>query len=85
MPDSVTSSLVATAVKADTAHKVTQVGASGAVIFGLALNEWGVIVGIVVAIGGLGIQWYYKRKEYRLKELYYEKHGVRDATDGEPS
>jgi hypothetical protein len=76
--------MISAAVRGDVSHKFAQVGAAGSVIFGLSLNEWGVVIGILVAVGGLGMQWYYRRKEYKLKALYYEKHGIKDATEDEP-
>lgn len=38
---------------------VTYLGSGGAVVAGLTLTEWGVIVGILTAIVGLGLQWYF--------------------------
>lgn len=78
-------SIIATAMKGDAAHRLAQVGATGAVVFGLTLNELGVIVGIVVAVLGFMVQVFYRRKEFRLKELYYAKHGVEDKHDEEPA
>jgi NADH:ubiquinone oxidoreductase subunit 5 (subunit L)/multisubunit Na+/H+ antiporter MnhA subunit len=78
-------SIVSAAVKGDVAHKVAQVGAGGALVFGLTLNEFGVVVGIVVGVLGFLVQVYYRHKEFRLKALYYAKHGVEDKHDEEPS
>ena len=41
-------------------------GATGSIICGLALNEIGVIVGIIIAIFGFFVNWYYKHKSYLL-------------------
>lgn len=72
-----TAEMISAAVRGDVAHKFAQVGAAGSFVFGLTLNEIGVLIGIVVGVGGLIMQWYYRRKEYRLKELYYAKHGIK--------
>lgn len=81
---STTAAIVSAAIKGDVAHKVGQTGSIGALAFGLTLNDIGVIVGIVGAVLGFGMQLYFKRKEFRLKQMYYAKHGVKDATEGEP-
>lgn len=36
-----------------------------AVICGLTLNDWGMLVGILVGLATFGINWYYKAKEAR--------------------
>jgi len=41
-------------------------GATGSIICGIALNEIGVIIGIIVAVFGFFINWYYKHKSYML-------------------
>ncbi|HGJ5874386.1 MULTISPECIES: phage holin family protein [Arsenophonus] len=35
------------------------------------LEQWVAIVGIVCTIGTFLVNWYYKRKEYKLKEYHY--------------
>ena len=59
--------------KEDFADKAAQAGnaiqysgATGSIIAGMALSEIGVIVGIVVAVFGFFINWYYKHKSYML-------------------
>lgn len=47
------------AVGAKVAAGVTYAGSGGAVLAGLTLTEWGVIVGIITAIVGLAMQWYF--------------------------
>jgi len=42
-------------------------GAGGTVISGMALSEIGVIVGIVIAIFGFIVNWYYKHLSYKLQ------------------
>jgi MFS superfamily sulfate permease-like transporter len=52
----------------DIATKVQYTGAGGAAFFGLTLNEVGVLVGIVIAILGFLVNWYYKHKSFLLRE-----------------
>jgi len=59
--------------KEDFADKAAQAGnaiqysgATGSIIAGLALSEIGVIIGMVIAICGFFINWYYKHKSYML-------------------
>ena len=73
--------IVDAAIKSTIAHKTTQGGAVTLVICGLTVSEWGVITGIILGILGYATQLYYKRREMRLKELYYAKHGVQDTHD----
>lgn len=49
--------------------------ASGsAVLFGgLTVNEWVAIVGGVCAIATFVVNWYYKRKHYKLAESQFRK------------
>lgn len=34
----------------------------------MSLNEWALLIGIVCTIGTFGVNWYYKRKEFQLRE-----------------
>lgn len=34
----------------------------------LSLNEWALVIGIACTVGTFGVNWYYKRKEYQLRE-----------------
>jgi len=59
--------------KEDFADKAAQAGnaiqysgATGSIIAGLALSEIGVIIGMVIAVCGFFINWYYKHKSYML-------------------
>lgn len=46
-------------------------GGGSALVFGLSANELAAYGGLLVAIIGLGIQWYYKRKaDKRDAELH---------------
>lgn len=53
---------------ASTASKVS-LGASATAVGGWFLsNEFAVLAGLVIGVIGLGVQWYYRHKEYRLRE-----------------
>jgi len=59
--------------KEDFADKAAQAGnaiqysgATGSIIAGLALSEIGVIIGMLIAVCGFFINWYYKHKSYML-------------------
>ena len=39
-----------------------------AVIGSMTLQDWGIIVGILVGVGTFFLNWYYKAKELELKE-----------------
>jgi len=82
---STSAEIISAAIRGDVSHKLAQVGAASSLIFGLSINEWGVLIGILVGVGGLVMQWYYRRKEYKLKAMYYHKHGIKDATESEPT
>lgn len=47
---------------------VTYVGSGMTVIAGLTLTEWGVVVGILTAIVGLGFQWYFRSRRNKREE-----------------
>lgn len=50
---------------------MTYGGSGTAIISGLTLNQIGVVVGIVVGLVGLGLQfWYTLRKDRRETELH---------------
>ncbi|HHL2582438.1 TPA: phage holin family protein [Yersinia enterocolitica] len=34
----------------------------------LSLNELALVIGIACTVGTFGVNWYYKRKEYQLRE-----------------
>ncbi|ENR0028975.1 phage holin family protein [Yersinia enterocolitica] len=34
----------------------------------LSLNEWALVIGIACTVGTFWVNWYYKRKEYQLRE-----------------
>ena len=60
----------------------TYIGSGSSVIFGLSLNEWGVIIGIAVAILGLALgQYWHWRQDRRNERIARAKiRGIKDAT-----
>lgn len=58
-------------------NNVAKVAGIGTVAGGvMQLNDMGIMIGMMCAIAGVLVGWYYKRKEYKLKELYYKNNGV---------
>ena len=56
------------------AQTMTYGGAGTAVVAGLSLSEVGVIIGIVVGIVGLCLQWYYAhRRDLREAEQHAKR------------
>lgn len=48
-------------------------GAIVTVVSSLTLSDWGVILGILFGLSTLLINWYYKDREIKLKEKYYQQ------------
>lgn len=49
-------------------------GGASAFFFGLTANELAALVGVLVGIVGLGVQWYYnRRRDRREQELHAVK------------
>ena len=61
------------ALGAKVGQAMTATGSGAAVVFGLTLNEWGVVVGIATAILGLGMNFWFKWREDQRQEDYYQK------------
>ena len=47
--------------------QVAAVGTAGGSFLGF-LNEYAVVIGLIIAFGGFLVNWYYKHKEYKLHE-----------------
>ena len=64
---------------------VTKLGSGGAVVFGLTLNELGVVVGIATAVLGLIMQGYFGLKKLQYQKKTYEAMSkrARDTGKGE--
>jgi hypothetical protein len=60
--------IAAASAAASSATKVTY-GGSAAIMGGWFLsNEFAVLMGVVIGVAGFVVNWYYRHKEYRLKE-----------------
>jgi hypothetical protein len=64
------------ATVASVANKVTYGAAGTAFWGGMTANEFAAYGGVLIAVIGLIVQWYYKRKESRMRS---EEHGARMA------
>lgn len=53
------------------ANKVTYAGGTTAFFGGLTANELAAIGGLIVAVLGLAVQWYYKRKADRREAEFH--------------
>jgi Mn2+/Fe2+ NRAMP family transporter len=58
--------------------RVQYTGATGAVLFGVALEFWGVIFGLIVGVAGFLVNWYYKHKAHKLLVKRYESLGIEE-------
>lgn len=52
---------------------ITQISGATSVVFGLSLNEWGVIVGLIGVVLGLVMQWYFGSQKLKLQRELYAK------------
>lgn len=60
--------IAAAGAAASAATKATY-GSSAAIVGGWFLSsEFAVLMGIVIGVAGFVVNWYYRHKEYRLKE-----------------
>jgi hypothetical protein len=72
-PDAVASSAAAASSKALTAT----LGGGGVLFFGgWTANDLAMLIGAVVAVLGLLLQWYYRHREFRMRQ---REHGARMA------
>lgn len=55
------------------ATQAQYLGGGTALVFGLSLNEWGVLVGIVIGVLGFIVNVYYK---HRAQKMLEQKHAV---------
>lgn len=53
-------------------HKTAQVGASTSIVGWMLSSEFGVLVGVILGVMGLTIQWYYRRRQDRREEEEHE-------------
>lgn len=64
----------------DRLDKTSLLGSLLAVVSGLTLQDWGVILGILFGFATLLINAYYKNREIKLKEKYYQQQ-IKDLED----
>lgn len=57
------------AVISGAASKITYAGAGGSFLGWLTSSEIIGLIGILLAVGGFIVNWYYKHKEYKLKKI----------------
>ena len=55
-------------VIADNGHRAAQAGALTSVVSWLTSSEAGVVIGILLGLIGLAVQWYYRRKQDQRAE-----------------
>lgn len=79
-----TISQAATGQAADAASGLSAKGLSAAlggggtlVLGGLTANDLAVVLGAIVAVVGLGVQWYYRHQEFKLRQ---REHDARMST-----
>lgn len=60
--------VAAAASVAGAASKVTYSGSAAALGGWLVSSEAGVVLGLLIAAAGLAVQWYYRHREFRLKQ-----------------
>jgi membrane associated rhomboid family serine protease len=56
----------------DSANRTTVAGAFASVVSGVLSYEFGFLVGIIVAVGGLIVSWYYQRKRDKREQAEHE-------------
>ena len=61
------------ATMAAVGSKATYGGASASVVSWFISSEFGVLMGILVGISGLLINWYYKHKEDKRRQAEHEQ------------
>ena len=54
------------ATMTDVSNPTTYVASAFAFVSSVTLPEWVAVTSIVVALGSLGVTWYYKHKQYKL-------------------
>jgi len=57
---------------AGAAAKATYVGGGGTALFGLTLNEVGVVIGVLFTVATFAVTWYYRHRHYKLQQRLTE-------------
>jgi len=61
------------ATMAAVGSKATYAGASGSILSWFLSSEFGILMGILIGVAGLLVNWYYKAKEDRRQQTEHEK------------
>lgn len=61
------------ATMAAAGSKATYTGATTSVVGWVLSSEFGVLVGLLLGIGGFGINWYYKHKQDKREQAEHER------------
>jgi hypothetical protein len=60
---------------AEVATKVQYSGSVAATVF-YFINQYAAAIGVLIAVLGFGVNWYYKAKAHRLLEKEYATRGI---------
>lgn len=55
------------------ANKATFTGASTSVLSWMLSSEFGMLMGILVGVAGLAVNWYYKHKEDKRRQAEHDQ------------
>lgn len=61
------------ATMAAVGSKATYGGASASVVSWFLSSEFGMLMGILIGVVGLGINWYYKHKEDKRRQAEHDR------------
>lgn len=53
---------------AEIATGTSYTASAGTIVFGLTVNEWGVLIGTILAIATFVVNWVYRHKHYQLRK-----------------
>jgi hypothetical protein len=53
--------------------KATYTGASTSVVSWVLSSEFGILIGILLGVGGLAVNWYYRAKEDRRQQAEHDR------------
>lgn len=70
---SATDHTIDAATLAAAGSKATYGGATASVLGWLTYNEFAVLIGAAVAVGGFLVNWYYKAKDDRRRQLEHDR------------
>lgn len=53
--------------------KVTYTGASTSVLAWMLSSEFGILIGVLLGLGGFGINWHYQHKRNKREQAEHER------------